>query len=111
MHGASSTSAETLPTNPSPTHTMNPETGSGRTDPILLLEAVLALVLFGLFILLYFRPFGLGDPTPAWWTAPLLGGLFFAILFLERWRRKKRNRAALSRGLSNVPDSVADDGA
>jgi len=88
---------------------MNRETLPGRTDPILLLEAGLTLLLFALFIILYFQPAGTGDVVPEWWTAPLLGALFFTILLLERWRRKRRGKSELSRGLADPTEAPPDE--
>lgn len=79
---------------------MNQEKSRGSTDPILLVEAGLVLLLFGLFVVLYIVPAGEGTLVPKWWAAPLLGANFFGILFLERWRRKRREkRGRLSGGL------------
>ena len=72
--------------------------GSG-TDPILLLEAVLALLLFALFVMLYFVPAGTARFQPAWWAWPVLAGLFFGILLLDQWRRKRRGKSGLSNAL------------
>ena len=70
-----------------------------RTDRILLLEALLALVLVALFMVLYFVP--ASDPPfePEWWAWPVLGGLFFGILLLDQWRRKRRGKSGLSNAL------------
>ena len=67
-----------------------PRSGS---DPILLVEAVLVLVLFALFIVLYFVPAGGGMLEPRWWAWPLLALLFFGILLLDHWRRKRHARS------------------
>ena len=68
-------------------------------DRILLLEALLALLLVALFLLLYFVP--AGEPTfePVWWAWPVLAGLFFGILLLDRWRRKRHGKLGLSNAL------------
>jgi hypothetical protein len=65
-------------------------TPRSTTDPILLVEAGLALLLFGLFIALYLVPAEDGVAGTRWWAAPLLAALFFGILGLEGWRRKRR---------------------
>lgn len=72
--------------------------GSG-TDRVLLLEAVLALLFFALFIMLYFVPAGGGTFRPRWWAWPVLAGLFFGILALDQWRRKRRAKSGLSNAL------------
>jgi peptidoglycan/LPS O-acetylase OafA/YrhL len=76
--------------------TTSPRSGS---DPILILEALLALVLFGLFMMLYFLPAGGATFEPEWWAWPVLVGLFFGILALDRWRRKRRAKSGLSNAL------------
>ena len=71
----------------------------GSTDRILLLEALLALVLIALFMALYFVPAGQATFEPRWWAWPLLAGLFFGILLLDQWRRKRRAKSGLSNAL------------
>jgi peptidoglycan/LPS O-acetylase OafA/YrhL len=71
----------------------------GGADRILLLEALLALILFALFLLLYFVPAGEATFEPAWWAWPVLAGLFFGILLLDQWRRKRRAKSGLSNAL------------
>lgn len=61
------------------------------TDPLLLAEAGLAIVLFALFFYLFLIPAARPLYDPAWWTWPLLGSLFFALIGLDSWRRR-RNR-------------------
>lgn len=70
-----------------------------RGDPILMIEVALVIALFVLFLLLYLVPAGSGVLVPAWWAWPVLAVVFFGILVLERWRRKRRDRAELSRGV------------
>lgn len=74
-----------------------------RGDPILMVEVVLVLALFVLFLVLYLVPAGSGALVPAWWAWPVLAVVFFGILVLERWRRKRRDRAELSRGVPGEP--------
>jgi hypothetical protein len=76
-------------------------------DPILLIEAALVLVFLGLFLALYFVPAGEGSLLPQWWAWPILAGIFFGILLLERWRRKRRDSASMSAALRL--DMRADD--
>ena len=59
------------------------------SNPLLLVEAALALLLFGLFVYLYLLPAARPPFDPAWWTWPLLGVLFFTLVGLDAWRRKK----------------------
>jgi hypothetical protein len=61
-----------------------------KTDRILLLEVGLGLLLFGLAIYLYWIPAAREPFLPRWWSLPLLAGLFFGILWLNRMRRKRR---------------------
>ena len=78
---------------------MTPNPARGGADRILLLEALLALLLFALFMLLYFVPAGEATFEPAWWAWPVLAGLFFGILLLDQWRRKRRAKSGLSNAL------------
>jgi hypothetical protein len=73
-----------------------------HADRVLLLEVVLALLLFGLFIGLYFVPAGGTTFRPQWWAWPVMAALFFGILLLDRWRRKRRRRTGLSNA---IPDT------
>ena len=74
----------------------------GPTDRILVLEALLALLLVALFLGLYFVPAGEPMFEPEWWAWPVLGGLFFGILLLDQWRRKRRARSGLSNALPDA---------
>ena len=75
----------------------------GGADRILLLEAVLALLLFALFVMLYVVPAGDATLEPRWWAWPVLAVLFFGILLLDQWRRKRRAGSGLSNA---VPDEL-----
>lgn len=69
---------------------MRKPTGSPRgTDPLLLVEAALALLLFGLFVFLFLLPAARPPFLPRWWTWLLVGTVFFALLGLDAWRRKR----------------------
>ncbi|MBW3628832.1 MAG: hypothetical protein KY464_05995 [Gemmatimonadetes bacterium] len=81
---------------------MNQTSPRGAADHVLLLEAVLVLLFFALFIMLYFVPAGGNTFRPEWWAWPVLVGLFFGILALDQWRRKRRAKSGLSNAL---PDS------
>jgi hypothetical protein len=74
------------------------------TDTLLLLEAGLVLLFIGLFLVLYFVPAGAGTLLPQWWAWPVLAGLFFGILLLERARRKRRESARMSSALRLEPE-------
>ena len=63
---------------------------------MLLVEAVLTLAFFGLFVALYFVPAGEEPFLPRPYAWPLLAALFFGILILDHWRRKRRARTGLS---------------
>lgn len=66
-----------------------------RNDPLLLVEAGLALLLLALFILLYVVPTQTGDARVSWWTPLVLGGLALVVLLLDARRRKLRHRREL----------------
>jgi hypothetical protein len=68
---------------------------SRPNDPILILEAVLALLLLALFIALYVFPTQTGTDRVSWWTPVVLGGLALALLLLDARRRKQRHRRDL----------------
>jgi hypothetical protein len=83
---------------------MIPRRNRKPTDALLLLEAGLVLLFIGLFLVLYFVPAGAGAFLPQWWAWPLLAGLFFGILLLERERRKRREGSRMSAALRLEPD-------
>lgn len=60
-----------------------------RHNGYLLLEVALILALLILAILLYWRPASDGDLRPNWWNWPTLAVLFFSIVALHTWRRKR----------------------
>jgi hypothetical protein len=66
-----------------------------RTDPLLLWEAGLALVLVALFILLFLLPAARQPFHPHWYAAPLLAAGLFGLLVLDRRRKRRREREAL----------------
>jgi uncharacterized membrane protein len=69
---------------------MTPTTGP-RTDPVLLAEVALIIVLFGLGIVLYWRPAAAGLANESsWWQWMLLGVVFFAVVALEMLRRRRK---------------------
>lgn len=61
-----------------------------RTDPLLLVEVVLALALFGLMVGLYWIPSMRPPFLPARGTGLLLALLFFVVVGLDAWRRRRR---------------------
>jgi peptidoglycan/LPS O-acetylase OafA/YrhL len=63
-----------------------------RNDPVLLIEACLALLLLALFIALYVFPTQTGATRISWWTPVVLGGFALGLLLLDGWRRKRRHR-------------------
>ncbi len=71
---------------------MHRRPSNSSTDPILLVEVGLVLLLIGLFVILYLVPAGEGTLVPQWWVWPLLAALFFGILLLERWRTDPERR-------------------
>lgn len=70
---------------------------SGNYDPILLIEAVLFLLLLGLFIALYVVPTQTRLSDVAWWAPVVLGGLSLLLLLVDTKRRKRRMRRDLQR--------------
>ncbi|HET7322431.1 MAG TPA: hypothetical protein VFI96_08065 [Longimicrobiaceae bacterium] len=66
------------------------------SDPALLGEVGLGVVLIILFLALYWVPAG-DDAAfvPAWWAWPLLAILFFSLLWLDVRRRRTRRTTAL----------------
>jgi hypothetical protein len=81
---------------------MNRNVPRERTDYVLLLEWAMGLLLVGLSVALYFRPAGGPTFQPQPWAWPVLAALFFGILYLDRWRRKRRRKTGLSRA---IPES------
>ncbi len=61
-----------------------------KIDRLLLLEVGLGFLLFGLAIYLYWIPAATQPFLPRWWSLPVLAGLFFSILWLDRVRRRHR---------------------
>lgn len=68
---------------------------SRPNDPLLIIEAVLALLLLALFVALYVFPTQTGSERISWWTPVVLGGLALALLLLDARRRKQRHRRDL----------------
>ena len=66
-----------------------------RTDPLLLWEVGLALVLVVLFILLFLLPAARQPFRPHWFAGPLLAGGLFGLLVLDRRRKGRREREEL----------------
>lgn len=77
-----------------PPRTLHPQatmetTQTRPTNRYLLIEVGLILALLVLSILLYMRPAADGVLRPNWWNWPTLAVLFFAIVGLHTWRRKR----------------------
>lgn len=81
---------------------------SGAADPLLLLEAVLALALFGLAIAFFIIPAARATLLPSWWAGIILAILFFAVVFLETIRRRRRGREELHRALGDAPPAARE---
>ena len=88
---------------------MNQTPPRSGADRVLLLEAVLTLLFFALFVMLYFVPAGGSTFRPRWWAWPVLVGLFFGILSLEQWRRKRRAKSGLSNALPESEVTEPED--
>lgn len=68
-------------------------------DRLLVVEAVLALVFFGLAVAFFLIPAATPGSFPGWWVGFMLAVLFFAIVLLETFRRHVRGRTELRRVL------------
>lgn len=79
------------------------------TDLLLLLEVALVLLLLGLFVAFYLVPAEEGTVGRPWWRTPVVVGLFFLVLGLERRRRKRRARSGLSNALADVRAGGGED--
>lgn len=79
-------------------------------DRVLLLEVGLGLLLFGLTIYLYWIPAAREPFIPRWWSLPLLAGLFFGLLWLNRWRRRNRHSDELHRAVREVTSEARTSG-
>jgi hypothetical protein len=88
-----------------------PPTTSRSFDPLLLAEVVLVLVLIGLGLAFYLRPAATYLPAARWWQWMLLGVLFFGVLALDGYRRKRGSRRALRdtlRSAEEEPEGPAE---
>lgn len=63
-----------------------------RSDPVLLAEAALVILLIVLFLFLYARPSQDRLTGLSWWSPVLLGGVALGVLLVDRWRRRRRYR-------------------
>lgn len=75
--------------------------GTRGTDPLLLGEAALALLLFALFVYLFLVPVARPPFAPDWWTWPLLALVFFALVGVDALRRKRRRDRERGSGRSS----------
>jgi hypothetical protein len=66
-----------------------------RTDRILLLEVLMVLLLIALSVTLFWQPAAAGLASPQWWHWTVLAALFFGVIGLDRWRRRRRVYADL----------------
>ena len=78
--------------------TRNPQ----RTDPLVLLEVGLVLLLFALGTVVYWRPAGFGELHPRWWHWIVTAVLLFSIVGLGEQRRRNRGRHSLRAALNDV---------
>lgn len=82
---------------------------TGRADPLLLLEVVLVLALFGLAVALYLIPSAREPFVPHWWTPLLLGALFFGVLALDVYRRRRARHAGLHRAVREDAQRLSEE--
>lgn len=68
---------------------------SRSTDPALVAEIALTLLLIALGIYFYLRPAAEGLGGAEWWHWVLLAGLFFSILALHNWRKRRGGHRGL----------------
>lgn len=66
-----------------------------RTDPIVVLEAALVVLLLAVFILLYVVPTETRLEGVPWWSPVVLVGLFLTVIGVDAVRRKRRGRRML----------------
>lgn len=78
-----------------------------RTDPVLLLEVALGLTMIALFVWLFWIPASQGPFVPRWWAGWLLAGMFFGIVGLDAWRRRRRRSLELRETLEEVREQAA----
>lgn len=91
---------------------MDERSRTGGTDRLLLWEAGLALVLFALAVYLFVIPAARDDLSPAWWTWVLLAILFFGLLGLDDYRRRRVDGRTLRGELDDLRSGSGDrDGA
>lgn len=81
-----------------------------QTDRLLLLEAGLILLLVVLTVFLYWVPAARVPFAPRWYAPLVLGGLFFAILGLHSWRRRRGARSAMRQAILQDAQRRLDDG-
>jgi hypothetical protein len=73
-----------------------------RTDRLLLVEVVLVLLLFALFLVWYLVPAAVPPFLPYWWAWPVIAVVLFTLLGLETHRRRQRKRAAVEEAVDEV---------
>lgn len=78
---------------------VSPAPRPGSRDPILVLEVVLALVVFVCLIVFLWVPAQRAPFVPVWWGWPVTGAALFGLLLLDAWRRRRQNRRALRQSL------------
>jgi hypothetical protein len=66
-----------------------------RVDRALLAEVVLVLALVALGLVLFWRPAASGVLNPRWWHWTVLAVLFFSVVGLAGYRRRRRGNRAL----------------
>ncbi|CAN5655255.1 hypothetical protein BH23GEM6_BH23GEM6_12130 [soil metagenome] len=82
------------------------QSGRNGMDRFLVLEIALGLLLFGLAIYLYWIPAARVPFVPRWWSFPVLGGIFFSIVWLDHLRRRQRSTRKLKDAVRDATDEA-----
>jgi hypothetical protein len=75
---------------------------------LLLVEIGIGLLLFGLAIYLYWIPAARAPFVPRWWSLPVLAGLFFGLLVVDRWRRRRGDVEARRAAVREVSEEARE---
>jgi hypothetical protein len=79
-----------------------------RTDRMLLLELGLVLLLIGLSVEFFWRSAAANFIGARWWQWVTLVALFFGILLLHQWRRRRHMHAGLHQAIREDASGMGD---